>query len=161
MSQILHNFCLSASTLSVKHQEEHLPCKKLNDYVLAWLSVWREVQMICIWSNWCHCHPIICCFIKIQNDWTFLVHAYPGCPGQKEKAVKRCLLVCPSFTTPLILYSQLCKVCMLFSDCCWKGRVMCWPFCVYWYLVFNFFSFTLNWCLLCCFLGTRGWKPVT
>jgi len=23
------------------------------------------VQMICIWSSWCHCHPIISCFIKI------------------------------------------------------------------------------------------------
>jgi len=25
--------------------------------MLAWLSVWREVQMVCIWSRWCHCHP--------------------------------------------------------------------------------------------------------
>jgi len=118
MSQILHNFCLSASTLSVKHQEEHLPCKKLNDYVLAWLSVWREVQMICIWSNWCHCHPIICCFIKIQNDWTFLVHAYPGCPGQKEKAVKRCLSVCPSFTTPWYCTASCAK-----CACCFQIAV--------------------------------------
>jgi len=39
--------------------------------VLAWLSVWSEVQMICIWSGWCHCHPIISCFIKIHNGFTF------------------------------------------------------------------------------------------
>jgi len=26
-----------------------------------------EVQMICIWSSWCHCHPIISCSSKIQN----------------------------------------------------------------------------------------------
>jgi len=25
--------------------------------VLAWLSVWSEVQIVCIWSSWCHCHP--------------------------------------------------------------------------------------------------------
>jgi len=25
-------------------------CKKLSDEVLAWLSVWSEVQMICMWS---------------------------------------------------------------------------------------------------------------
>jgi len=43
--------------------------------VLAWLSVWSEVQMICIWSSWCHCHPIISCFIKIQTVLTFLVPA--------------------------------------------------------------------------------------
>jgi len=30
---------------------------KLSDEVLVWLSVWSEVQMICIWSSWCHCHP--------------------------------------------------------------------------------------------------------
>jgi len=34
---------------------------------MAWLSVWSEVQMICIWSSWCHCHPIISCSSKIQN----------------------------------------------------------------------------------------------
>jgi len=50
--------------------------------VLAWLSVWSEVQMIRIWSSWCHCHPIIFCFIKIQAGLTFLVPAYSGCPGK-------------------------------------------------------------------------------
>ena len=23
----------------------------------VWLSVWSEVQIVCIWSSWCHCHP--------------------------------------------------------------------------------------------------------
>ena len=27
--------------------------------------------MICIWSSWCHCHPIICCCSKIQNGLPF------------------------------------------------------------------------------------------
>jgi len=36
----------SALILLVGHQEEHLACKKLSDEVLAWLSVWSEVQMI-------------------------------------------------------------------------------------------------------------------
>jgi len=31
--------------------------------MLAWLSVWSEVQMIYIRSSWCHCHPVIFCFI--------------------------------------------------------------------------------------------------
>ena len=43
------------------------PVKKLSGGVLAWLSVWSEVQMICIWSSWCYCHPIISCSRKIQN----------------------------------------------------------------------------------------------
>ena len=31
----------------------------LSDDVFAWLSVWSEVQITCIWSSWCQCHPII------------------------------------------------------------------------------------------------------
>ena len=46
--------------------------------MLAWLSVCSKVQMICVWSSWCHCHPIISCFITIQSGLTFLLPAYPG-----------------------------------------------------------------------------------
>jgi len=49
----------------------------------AWLSLWSEVQMSGIWSSWCHCHPIISCFIQFQTVLTFLVPAYPGCPGKE------------------------------------------------------------------------------
>ena len=38
------------STLLVGQQEGHLACKKLCGGVLAWLSVWSEVQT-CIWSS--------------------------------------------------------------------------------------------------------------
>jgi len=51
--------------------------------VTVWLSVWSKVHMICIWPSWCNCHPIISCFIKIQNGSAFLVPAYPGCPGKE------------------------------------------------------------------------------
>jgi len=55
----------------------------LGDEVLVWLPVRNEVQMICMWSSRCHCHPIISCVIKIQNGSAFLVPAYPGCPGKE------------------------------------------------------------------------------
>jgi len=42
----------SALTLLVGRQEERLPCKKLSDEVLEWLSVWSEVQMTFMWSSW-------------------------------------------------------------------------------------------------------------
>ena len=41
----------STLTLLVGWQEEHLVRKKPSDEVLVWLSVWSEVQMICIWSS--------------------------------------------------------------------------------------------------------------
>jgi len=37
--------------LLVGWQEGHPAWKKLSGEVLAWLSVWSEVQMICIWSS--------------------------------------------------------------------------------------------------------------
>jgi len=30
---------------------------KLSDEVLLLLSVWSELQIVCVWSIWCHCHP--------------------------------------------------------------------------------------------------------
>jgi len=35
----------------VWRQEEHPASKKLSDEVLVWLSLWNEVQIVCIWSN--------------------------------------------------------------------------------------------------------------
>ena len=40
----------SALTLLVGWQEGHPACKKLSGGVVAWLSVWSEVQS-CIWSS--------------------------------------------------------------------------------------------------------------
>jgi len=91
----------SALTLLAGHQQEHPACKKLTDEVLAWLSVWSEVQMICIWSSWSHSHPIISCYIKIQigltllHNATFLVPAYPHCP---EKEANKQVSVCPIYS---------------------------------------------------------------
>jgi len=39
----------SALTLLVGRQEGHPACKKLSGGVLAWLSVWSEVQT-CVWQ---------------------------------------------------------------------------------------------------------------
>jgi len=46
-----HSNAFSALTLLIGHQEEHVACKKLSDKVLAWLSVWSKVPMICIWFS--------------------------------------------------------------------------------------------------------------
>jgi len=43
--------------LLVGRQEGHLACKKLSGGVLAWLSVWSEMQT-CTRPSWCHCHSL-------------------------------------------------------------------------------------------------------
>jgi len=40
----------AALTLLVGRQEGHPACKNLSDGVLAWLSVWSEVQT-CMWPS--------------------------------------------------------------------------------------------------------------
>jgi len=40
----VYSSAFSALTLLVGRHEEHLPCKKLNDEVLVWISVWSEMQ---------------------------------------------------------------------------------------------------------------------
>ena len=55
----------SALTLLVGRQEGHPACKKLSSGVLAWLSVWSEVQT-CIWPSWCHCHSLSLASVKTR-----------------------------------------------------------------------------------------------
>ena len=44
-------------------QEGHLACKLLSGGVLAWLSVWSEVQT-CMWPSWCHYHSLSLASVK-------------------------------------------------------------------------------------------------
>jgi len=67
-------------------------CKKLSGGVLAWLSVWSEMQT-CIWPSWCHCHSLSLASVKSRLVFTFLVWAHPG--SREQRAVKRvCVCVC-------------------------------------------------------------------
>ena len=75
----------SALTLLVGRQEGHLACKKLSGEVLAWLSVWSEVQT-CIMAQLMPLPLTVSCFSKIQIGFTYLVPAHPGSPG--KRAVK-------------------------------------------------------------------------
>jgi len=67
-----------ALMLLVVWQEWHPDCKKLNGGVLAWLSVWGEVQN-CIWPSWCNWHSLSLASVKSR---LILVPAHWGNPGQ-------------------------------------------------------------------------------
>jgi len=54
---VVQLFDFSDLTLLFGWQEGHPACKKLSDEVLMWLSVWSEVQIVCILSRWCHWYP--------------------------------------------------------------------------------------------------------
>ena len=60
----------SALMLLVGQQEGHPAYKKLSGGVLAWLSVWSEVQT-CIWPSWCHCHSLSLASVKSRSVLPF------------------------------------------------------------------------------------------
>jgi len=69
---------ISALLLLVGQQEGHPACKKLSGVVLAWLSVWSEVQ-----TCMAQLMPLVLTvsrFSKIQIGFTFLLLAHPGSP---------------------------------------------------------------------------------
>jgi len=75
----------------VGHQEEHPACK--NRVMRCWrgyLSGASDLHVIQLMPL----PPIISCFVKNDNGFTFLVPAYPGCPI--KEAIKW-LFVCPKW----------------------------------------------------------------
>jgi len=48
-------------------------------------------KWFCIWSSWCHCHLLICWFIRIQLVYLSGTSYYSGRPG--NEAIKRVLLL--------------------------------------------------------------------
>jgi len=102
----------SAMTLLVGQQEGHPARKNLNDEVLAWLSVWSEVHMTCIWSSWCYCHPIISASVKSRMVYP---SAYLGSPG--KKAVKRLCKFDGCYHRDVVLMQQMLpSICSIAGD---------------------------------------------
>ena len=81
----------SPALLSVGRQEGHPACKKLSDGVLAWFSVWNEVQP-CIWPSWCHCHSLSLASVKsrlVLPFWYWLTWVVPD-----KGPLNRCVCIC-------------------------------------------------------------------
>ena len=56
--------------------------EKLSGGVLAWLSVWNEVQT-CIWPSWCHCHSLSLTSVKSRLVLPLWYRLNLGSPGQR------------------------------------------------------------------------------
>jgi len=107
---ILVIVAFSALTLMAGYQEEHPAHEWWGAGVVICLE---QSAKLCIWSSWCHCHPIISYFIKIQNGSSFLVPAYPGCPRKEAKG----------FYGPKMYYCKfLFKDQMLFLSLNWVSK---------------------------------------
>ena len=75
-------------------------------------------DLICTWFSWCHCHAIISCFIKSRIAFTFVVPAYPDCPG--KEAVKQMfvsLFLAPVLFLAVKLLIIMCFFSMTYACC--------------------------------------------
>ena len=88
---ILIFLSFSALMLLVGHQEGHLACKKLSGGVLAWLSVWSEVQT-CIRPSWCHCHSLSLASVKCRLALPFWYRLTQVIPDKGP--LNGCMYVC-------------------------------------------------------------------
>ena len=69
------------------------PVKKLSSEVLAWLSVWSEMQT-CIWPSWWHCHSLSLASVKsrlVLPFWYRLTRVVP-----EKGPLNWCVCVCRS-----------------------------------------------------------------
>ena len=84
-------YAFIALTLLVGRQEGHPACKKLSGGVLAWLSVWSEVQTY-IGPSRCHCHSLSLASVKsrlVLPFWYRLTWVVPD-----KGPLNGCVCVC-------------------------------------------------------------------
>jgi len=111
--QVLCELCLHSVLWHCwLHVRKNMQPVKLSHKVLAWLSVWSKVHMICIWSSWCHCHTVISYFIRIQIGLTFLL------PSAQVVLEKRPLNGCLSVLYELHLLDSVTYIQLLFNRRC-------------------------------------------
>ena len=85
------------------------PVKKLSGGVLAWLSVWSEVQT-CIWPSWCHCHSLSLASVKsrlLLPFWYQLTWVVPD-----KGPLNGCVCVCVCVRAWVCVCSRSNSVCL-------------------------------------------------
>ena len=117
------------------------PVKKLSGGVLAWLSVWSEVQT-CIWLSWCHCHSLTLASVKSRLVLPFWYRPTRVIPvkGPLNRCVCVCVCVCmracvrvlylPAINLAWVVAADvhclwmLCKASIVWNTSCWANQAL-------------------------------------
>ena len=84
-----HNLAFSAWCCWLGGRKGIRPVKNLSGGVLAWLSVWNEMQT-CMRPSWCHCHSLSLSSVKsrlVLSLWYWLTQVVPE-KGQLKTGVR-------------------------------------------------------------------------
>ena len=93
ISALSADSAFSALTLLAGWQEGNPACKKLSGGVLAWLSVWSEVQT-CIWPSGFHSHSLSLTSVKSRLVLLFWYRLTRVVPEKGPLNVCVCVRVC-------------------------------------------------------------------
>ena len=116
---ISNKYCMSSTSFSCLQcfdtvgwaAGRHPACKNWAVGVLAWLSVWSEVQT-CIWPSWCYCHSLSLASVKsrlVLPFWYRLTWVV------QEKGLLNVCVCVFSFLRPLITWH--CSHLLLTATC--------------------------------------------
>ena len=79
--------------------------RPIKNWVLAWLSVWSEVQT-CIWPSWCHCHSLSLASVKSR-----LVYLSGTRIVLDKGPLNGCVCVCNIYHTHMHVHIRLTVLC--------------------------------------------------
>ena len=77
--------------------------------MLAWLSVWSEVQT-CIWPSWCHCHSLSLASVKSRLILPFWYRPTWVVPDKGPLNGCVCVCVCLSVFSCTVLFVSISQV---------------------------------------------------
>ena len=90
------------------------PVKNLSCGVLAWLSVWSEMQA-CIWPSWCHCHSLSLASVKsrlVLPFWFRLIRVVPEKGPLNLGIVELCATILKIMRALFAHYAHLFRFCI-------------------------------------------------
>ena len=107
------------------------PVKKLNSRVLAWLSVWSEMQT-CIWPSWCHCHSLSLAPVKSRLVLPFWYRHTRVVPEKGPLNVCVCVFITMTYTWRILQRTWL-QLKTVQRRCMWKNFYL---LCSVWILLY-------------------------
>jgi len=72
--------------------------------VLVWLSVWTEVQIVCIWSSWCHCISVISFTSRLVLPFWYLLTQVV----LEKRPLNRCSCGSGSSSSSTVFLKKIC-----------------------------------------------------
>jgi len=91
--------------ISASHALPYFTLLHCMQWMMRWCGYLTAAKCKYIWSSWCHCHPIISCFIKLKSRMVYLSGTVlPRLSWKRGREIAVCLSIMCSASTVCIVY---------------------------------------------------------